>query len=162
MAMLFVICLLGLQVLLLAAGLRLGGLVLLDEVGSGTDSSLLRDVAVSLLLLAGRSCPCARCVGPRCRHVNHLRRKFAFSHDMLLLAGRSCARLRCVGPPCRQVDHQRKRAVWYDMLLCLCCCLQEGAALARAVLDRLAGTARLTLATSHHAELKSAAEEDSR
>uniref|UniRef100_A0A383W1M4 DNA mismatch repair proteins mutS family domain-containing protein n=1 Tax=Tetradesmus obliquus TaxID=3088 RepID=A0A383W1M4_TETOB len=39
---------------------------------------------------------------------------------------------------------------------------QEGAALARAVLDRLAGTARLTLATSHHAELKAAADEDSR
>ncbi|EFJ40148.1 hypothetical protein VOLCADRAFT_121755 [Volvox carteri f. nagariensis] len=38
----------------------------------------------------------------------------------------------------------------------------EGAALARAVLDRLAGQARLTLATTHHAELKRAAEEDGR
>ncbi|KAF8057679.1 NPC1 [Scenedesmus sp. PABB004] len=39
---------------------------------------------------------------------------------------------------------------------------QEGAALARAVLDVLAGQARLTLATSHHAELKAAADEDAR
>lgn len=39
---------------------------------------------------------------------------------------------------------------------------QEGSALARAVLDVLAGQARLTLATSHHAELKAAADEDSR
>ncbi|GFR51258.1 hypothetical protein Agub_g13562, partial [Astrephomene gubernaculifera] len=38
----------------------------------------------------------------------------------------------------------------------------EGAALARAVLDTLAGQARLTLATSHHAELKRAAEDDPR
>ena len=30
----------------------------------------------------------------------------------------------------------------------------EGAALAGAILDRLAGSARLTFATSHHAELK--------
>jgi hypothetical protein len=40
--------------------------------------------------------------------------------------------------------------------------LQEGSALARAVLDVLAGQAGLTLATSHHAELKTAADEDSR
>lgn len=32
----------------------------------------------------------------------------------------------------------------------------EGAALAGAILDRLAGSARLTFATSHHAELKDA------
>ncbi|GLC46171.1 hypothetical protein PLESTB_001197300 [Pleodorina starrii] len=38
----------------------------------------------------------------------------------------------------------------------------EGAALARAVLDRLAGQAHLTLATTHHAELKRAADEDPR
>ncbi|KXZ48804.1 hypothetical protein GPECTOR_25g388 [Gonium pectorale] len=38
----------------------------------------------------------------------------------------------------------------------------EGAALARAVLDRLAAQARLTLATTHHAELKAAADEDAR
>lgn len=39
---------------------------------------------------------------------------------------------------------------------------QEGAALARAVLDRLAGCAGLTLATTHHAELKTVATEDPR
>ncbi|KAG2444396.1 hypothetical protein HXX76_001149 [Chlamydomonas incerta] len=38
----------------------------------------------------------------------------------------------------------------------------EGAALARAVLDRLAEQAHLTLATTHHAELKRASEEDGR
>ncbi len=38
----------------------------------------------------------------------------------------------------------------------------EGAALARAVLDRLAGQSGLTLATTHHAELKTIAEQDSR
>jgi DNA mismatch repair protein MutS2 len=38
----------------------------------------------------------------------------------------------------------------------------EGAALARAVLDTLAGRAGLTIATTHHAELKTAAEEDDR
>jgi DNA mismatch repair protein MutS2 len=40
--------------------------------------------------------------------------------------------------------------------------MQEGSALARAVLDVLAGQACLTLATSHHAELKTAADEDAR
>jgi hypothetical protein len=40
--------------------------------------------------------------------------------------------------------------------------VQEGAALARAVLDRFAGQSRLTLATSHHAEIKAAADEDKR
>jgi hypothetical protein len=39
---------------------------------------------------------------------------------------------------------------------------QEGAALARAVLDRLAATARLTVGTTHHAELKLASREDAR
>jgi DNA mismatch repair protein MutS2 len=38
----------------------------------------------------------------------------------------------------------------------------EGAALARAVLDRLAGQAGLTLATTHHAELKTVAADDPR
>ncbi|KAG1678593.1 hypothetical protein FOA52_012600 [Chlamydomonas sp. UWO 241] len=38
----------------------------------------------------------------------------------------------------------------------------EGAALARAVLDRLAGQAGLTLATTHHAELKTVATDDPR
>lgn len=38
----------------------------------------------------------------------------------------------------------------------------EGAALARAVLDRLASTSRLTAATTHHAELKTASQEDAR
>jgi dsDNA-specific endonuclease/ATPase MutS2 len=38
----------------------------------------------------------------------------------------------------------------------------EGAALARAVLDALAGRAGLTLATTHHAELKGAAVQDTR
>jgi DNA mismatch repair protein MutS2 len=39
---------------------------------------------------------------------------------------------------------------------------QEGAALARAVLDRLAASARLTVGTTHHAELRAAADEDAR
>jgi hypothetical protein len=50
-------------------------------------------------------------------------------------------------------------------MLCVRACArapQEGSALARAVLDVLAGQARLTLATSHHAQLKAAADEDSR
>ncbi|GAX74806.1 hypothetical protein CEUSTIGMA_g2253.t1 [Chlamydomonas eustigma] len=38
----------------------------------------------------------------------------------------------------------------------------EGAALARAILDRLAGQASLTLATTHHAELRNVAKEDPR